>query len=379
MSMTQIPSTISPPCWLDKNGKLDVSPPFPASEVLAFRNGLLHMPSFVDGLKPDFIQPTPRFFNISGGIPFHFEPNAPAPVAWLAFLKQLWPDDEEQILALQCWFGYVLSSSTAQQKILLIIGPKRSGKGTIARVLTSIIGEKNVAAPTLAGLGTNFGMSGLVGKSLAIIADARLSGRTDSAIVTERLLSISGEDLQTIDRKYNTLMTLKLGARFMLLTNEMPRFSDSSGALVSRFICLETRKSFIGNEDVGLTDRLTAERAGILLWAIEGWRMLKDSGRLLNPKSSQALLEDFDDLVSPINAFLRECCDVEPGRWVYVDSLFKRYLAWCEDNERQAVTKQTFGRDLRAAGAIQCKQCRNEDGKQARYYDGVDLKAVSIP
>jgi len=38
-----------------------------------------------------------------------------------------------------------------------------------------------------------------VNKSLAIISDARLSGRTDQAIVTERLLSISGEDSLTID------------------------------------------------------------------------------------------------------------------------------------------------------------------------------------
>ena len=70
---------------------------------------------------------------------------------------------------------------TRQQKILMLVGPKRSGKGTIAKVLAQLIGLKNVCAPTLASLGMNFGLWPLVGKSLAIIADARLSNRSDIA------------------------------------------------------------------------------------------------------------------------------------------------------------------------------------------------------
>ena len=49
-------------------------------------------------------------------------------------LDQLWAGDSESIAALQEWFGYCLTNDTRQQKILMIVGPKRSGKGTIARV-----------------------------------------------------------------------------------------------------------------------------------------------------------------------------------------------------------------------------------------------------
>ncbi|MGW5470358.1 hypothetical protein [Streptomyces chartreusis] len=58
-----------------------------------------------------------------------------------------------------------------------MVGPSRSGKGTIARVLKMLVGKENLAGPTLAGLGTNFGLSTLVGKPLAVISDARLSGQ----------------------------------------------------------------------------------------------------------------------------------------------------------------------------------------------------------
>ena len=75
------------------------------------------------------------------------------------------------------WFGYYLLPDTAQQKIGLIVGPKRSGKGTIGRVLTGVLGRANVCGPTRASLGTNFGLWPLLHKQLAIISDARLSGR----------------------------------------------------------------------------------------------------------------------------------------------------------------------------------------------------------
>jgi putative DNA primase/helicase len=45
-------------------------------------------------------------------------------------------DDVEAIETLQEWCGYCLTTDTRQQKIFLVVGPKRSGKGTIARVLT---------------------------------------------------------------------------------------------------------------------------------------------------------------------------------------------------------------------------------------------------
>ncbi len=50
---------------------------------------------------------------------FDFSQCAPTPLAWLSFLKALWPDDPEAILALQEWFGYCLLPDTAQQKIRL--------------------------------------------------------------------------------------------------------------------------------------------------------------------------------------------------------------------------------------------------------------------
>src|SRR5262245_30303787 len=42
-------------------------------------------------------------------------------------------------------FGLMLTGDTRFQKVFMLIGPKRSGKGTIARVLTELLGKDNVA------------------------------------------------------------------------------------------------------------------------------------------------------------------------------------------------------------------------------------------
>ena len=111
---------------------------------------------------------------------------------------------------MQEWFGYVLSGRTDVEKILLMIGPARSGKGTIARILAAMVGRGHVAGPTLASLQTNFGLSPLLGKPLAIVSDARLGSNTNVPAVVERLLAISGEDMLTIDRKYRGVQALRI-------------------------------------------------------------------------------------------------------------------------------------------------------------------------
>ncbi len=98
---------------------------------------------------------------------------------------------------------------------------------TPARILSAVIGLANVCGPTLSSLATNFGLWPLVNKQLAVISDARLSGRrADEAVITERLLAISGEDAITIDRKNLQPVTLRLTARFMFLSNELPMLAD---------------------------------------------------------------------------------------------------------------------------------------------------------
>lgn len=359
-SSTFLPRTVLTPSWLGGDG------PAPAGETIACANGLLHWPTRT--LHPH----TPRFY-VHHSVPFAYDAVAPAPARWERFLRELWPDDPDAIGALQEMFGYLISGSTAQQKMFLLVGPPRSGKGTIGRVLTALIGHHHVAGPTLSGLATNFGLQPLIGKPVAIVADARLRSGQDA--IVERLLSISGEDYLTVDRKYQEPWTGRLPSRFVILTNELPRLSDTSGALASRFVVLTLQRSFYDCEDTGLTDDLLTELPGILGWALDGLDRLRDRGRFEPPASSEEAVRELADLASPVGAFLRDECVVGPAHSCSVGALYQAWRQWCSlQGSEHVTTRQTFGRDLRAAlPQVRDAQVGGRTTRERRYV-GVALR-----
>jgi putative DNA primase/helicase len=232
-----VSSDIDPPSWIGLHAAAETQP----AQMISCSNGLLDLSTRT------ILDHTPALFNVVT-VPFAYDRHVGSPTAWLDFLASIWPDDPESIALLQEYVGYVLSGRTDMQKLGLLIGPTRSGKGTIARILTELLGRGHVAGPTLASLSTNFGLSPLLGKPLAIISDARL-GDSPSHTVVERLLSITGEDMLTVDRKFRDPWSGKLPTRFVILSNELPKFKDSSGAIANRLVILQMTRSFQGHED----------------------------------------------------------------------------------------------------------------------------------
>ena len=364
---TLLPAAVAAPVWVD-----GATGP-PARECLFAANGTVHLPVLVAG-GPDFrTPPDPRLFSTTA-LPFDFDPGAPAPAEWLRFVRALWPSDPQSISLLQEWFGYCLTPDTRQQKVLLVVGPGRSGKGTAARILTRLVGPANTAAPTLGSLAERFGLAPLVGKSLAVIGDGHLSNRADAAVITERLKSISGEDLQTVDRKNREPVDVRLGVRFLILTNEVPRLSDASGVIASRLLLLRTAESHLGKEDLGLEDRLAAELPGILLWAIEGWKRLRDRGRFVQPTAGAEVLRDMEELASPIKGFVRDRCGLGPKRSAAIPDLYRAWQFWCSENGFQHPgPANLFARNLRSAfPALAAARPRTAGGRE-RHLLGIDL------
>ncbi len=325
----------APPCWIAEPGQ-------PPREIISCANGLLHLPT------GSLLPASPSFFT-RNALEIAYDASAPRPTSWLAFLGQIWPDDRDSIAVLQEVFGYLLVPDTSQQKVFMLIGPARSGKGTIGRVLTRLVGEANAVGSDMKSLGGNFGLQPLIGKQLAIVADMRLGRRTDPAAIAENLLRISGEDLVTADRKNKTAWTGTLAVRFVIMTNELPKFSDASGALANRFVPLVMTESFLGREDHGLTARLLVELPGILNWAIEGWRRLHDRGHFVLPGRSRDAIQDLHDMASPVSAFVRDRCALDPEGTVEKVVLYGAWREWCLARGEALDEDAIFARNLLAA------------------------------
>ena len=336
--------------------------------MISFTNGMLDL----DTMKLE--ENTPDLFTVNA-VEFDYDPTAPKPQEWFNFLTSLWYADPECIACLKQVFGYLITQDTSQQKIFMLVGPKRSGKGTISKVLQALIGRSNFAGPTLAMLGNQYGAQNLIGKTLATIPDARLSGKRDQTVIVERLLSISGEDTISIERKYKDAWVGRLRTRFVMLTNEFPRFTDVSTALAGRFVVLQLIKSFYGQEDRGLIHRLLKELPGIMNWAIEGWQELDSDGSFTLPETSKLAQEEMEEITSPMRLFVRENCALDPNIEVDIDDLFDVWKEWCESNNRKfAGNKQMFGRDLRTVVPGITISTHRVGADRRRFYCGVGLR-----
>ena len=359
-SLCNLDGMVVPPVWLDE----DIARA-PADEFVPVANGLLHLPS------GKLFPPSPNYFAV-GGSAVAFDVRAPQPTNWLKFLHDTFGDDRLSIDLLQEWMGYCLSANTSQHKIMLLVGPPRSGKSTIASLMTALLGSSNVVAMSMASLSETFGLESLIGKKLAISGDARIGGRADQSSIVERLLGISGEDTQIINRKFRHAWSGRLPTRLMMLSNELPRLADNSGALAKRFLVLQTVRSFYGEEDHTLEARLRAEMPGILNWAMDGYRRLRDRGRFVQPESAAQAIREVEELASPIKAFVAEKCGLDGE--VPINELYGAYVPWCKDNGHEAASKLTFGRNLKAAvPGLKQSQHRNGDDRQ-RIYVGISLK-----
>jgi putative DNA primase/helicase len=357
----------SAPSWLI-DGQRD------PTAMLACRNGLLHVPT------GQVIPPTPSFFTFNQ-IDFDFDEHAAAPTTFLAFLDSLFPEgDPDAIQLIQEIFGYVLTPDRRFQKIPLIVGPKRGGKGTLAKILKCLVGSRNVCNPTLSDLGITFGRQSLIGKTLAVIGDLRLGPKSDLSKIAEVLLSISGEDDQTVHRKNKEDWHGRLFVLFIILSNELPNLHDTSGALASRFLLLQLTKSFYANPDLTLADRIIAtEMPGILKWALEGRARLYARGHFVQPESGKASIKALEELASPVGAFVRERCRVKIGGEVSQSVLFEEWRRWCAKSGHLNVgTIQVFGRDLRAALPWITDRYPRINGGRERRWQGLELTVKSV-
>jgi len=344
-------------CWSDE--------PF-----ICCKNGVLRLS---DGrLLPH----DPRLFTLNA-IDTEYRADAPAP-RWMQFLDELWDDDHETRDALQEFFGLTLTDETKFQKGFIIVGPARSGKGTIARMLMHLLGRSNYCGPSLNQLAQSFGMQGLIGKKLAVVPDARLDNRANRSVITEKLLSIIGEDVQDINRKNKPYWSGILRLRILILSNELPDFKDDTGVIATRFIILQTLNSYLGREDTELEAKLRGELSGILNWALAGWHRLAQRGRFIPPRGDE-LNEELSNNASAVKAFVAERCEFGDGYSVSIEATYNAYRVWCEGSGARGWADRLpinqFSHKMRSAFPGQINVIRPRDGgTRKRVFVGLRLR-----
>lgn len=285
-----------------------------------------------------------RSFFTTNLMPYNHNPQAPRE-QWLLFMEAIFEGDQEMICLLQEWFGYMMSSSYDYHKVLLMLGPKRCGKGTIGQILKILVGEQNFTGATLSSFAVDSFIESLQTKTVAFIGDAAKTvpgNRVEN--VTERLKGISGADDQQFHRMYKGSMTTQLPTRITIASNHVPRLFDDSGALASRLIVMPFNVSFYGREDITLFGKLKAEIEGIAAWSLEGLARLRQNGQFTLPMASIAEKEYISESYSPLMTFVEEVCSIGVGNGkIRAEDIYDSYKAWAVLNQEDNIlTRKPF-------------------------------------
>ena len=352
-----------PPIWLEKYAGSKPS----ASKLVSLRNGIFH-------LEDSILIPHSLGFFTQNSLPFEYDQLAQCPT-WMGFLSSVWADDQESIDTLQEMFGYILSGDTRQQKFFNIIGPRRSGKGTINKVLVALLGQHNTVAPELGELCDTFGLQPWLGKLLASFTDARAPERNRSAVVSQ-LLRIVGGDTITVNRKNKEAWNGYLPTRLVIYSNEVLQLTENSNALTGRMVVLKMTKSFFNKEDTDLAYKLEQELGGIFNWAMAGLkRRIARGGHFLQPTSGKEYLDLMAELGNPIGTFVEDALEFDPKAIVRKEDVFACFKHWALKKSMSPGTEQAFKRRFLAAtqeNYVMAQQVQIK-GERSQVYLGIRL------
>ena len=105
--------------------------------------------------------------------------------------------------------------------------------------------------------------------------------------------------------------------------------------------------------DPALKDRIKAEGAGILNWALQGLRRLKERGDFELPEVVREATESFREANDVVGVFVREAClvsDDPEGYEVQSGKLYEAYRHWCRQNGHMPLSSTALAPEWRRLG-----------------------------
>lgn len=313
---------------------------YPA-EWICFENGMY------DPVNKRMIQHDDKYCCINQ-IPHEYHPEKPLKAGktieeYLNFICDGKQDTREMLLQ---FLGYSLTRDTKQQKFLILTGEGGSGKSTLIKCFEMLVGQRNISNVSLTDLQQRFSSIELMGMLANSCADLEIGALTDTSMIKK----LVGEDSIKGERKGKDLVFFKNYAKLIFSTNELPVIkSEKTNAFYRRLIVFPMNK-VPERKDPDLFHKLEAEKDYLLMLAVQALERMYEQKNITVASASEHEIERLRADSDTVEGFILEECEKEDGcRWERTE-LYKDYSDFCEENERQALTKNNFYKSLRLKG-----------------------------
>lgn len=296
-----------------------------------------------------------------------YDPFATCP-RWEEFIKEVLPDEGARIFV-QKAMGYSLSARRGEHIVLMFLGTGCNGKTVLLIVWAFLLGELAVAAPPDLLTAKQGGHPA----ELAMLRGARfvhLSEPQDGRLAVERLKALSGGDRISARHMNRDFFEFSPVCLLAVALNHRLRTNDAGMALWRRIREIDFPVTIAPERrDPLLPERLRAELPGILLWALEGWRMYQAHG-LEPPDAVRAATDAYREQSDPLGEFLDDRCIVLPSCRVTAAELHRAFARWSHDAGELPLSRRVFGDRLAQRGFV-----RQRFTGGVRGWLGLDVKS----
>lgn len=323
-----------------------------------FKNGMLD----VQEMK---IHPHSPEYRSMNQIPHEFSFQPVKGENTLKFLKEAVPDSGDRQM-FYTYLGYCMTCDTSMQKFMMIKGEGGTGKSRLIALAEYIVGKPNYVNVSLADLNERFYPSNLFGKLMNSCADIS----TAPLNAVDVLKKCTGDDEIIFERKgMDANRSFRSYAKLLFSANKIPlNLDEKSNAFYRRLLILEMNVK-PAKIDLRLDEKLQSEVQFSIFMAVRWLHEMYEKGRIPESENSKRLVNELYKDADSVKAWLEDCMKPAAGARCSRTVLYDLYDKYCEENDRQAIGRAKFYKNLVDKGYKEGK-----DRTVGRYIEGLDEK-----
>jgi P4 family phage/plasmid primase-like protien len=256
-------------------------------------------------------------------------------------------EDQEMTNFFQLLLGYCLLDCIEAHAVFFFYGGGQNGKSVLLDIIRGLLPEPLIGADKLQDLTSNrFRIANLVGKRLNV------AGEEESKYLKADLFKdISSGEVVTGERKFQGTFKFRPKVKMIFATQKIPTFDAVDKAMRRRVFIIPFTKTVPDDKRIPFLAKkiLAEERPQIIAWALEGAKhIIEREFKFPRPAAiAQATKQQEQNTSSTLQFFndnfkiTGSVTDVYPKAHTYT-----LYTHWCEEENRQRVSKQRFFQEL---------------------------------
>lgn len=215
----------------------------------------------------------------------------------------------------------------------------RAGKGTLERMLRSLVPAAFVTAVSPFVWDKEYYLASLAGARLNVVGELP----DGDAIPAAAFKTVIGGDLLTGRHPTHRPISFKNEAAHLFMSNHMINSRDHSEAFFARWKMVEFPNSLLRSglpQDHTLPERILAqELPGIVQWALDGAVRLIANGGFSKSAAHDRLMAQWRRSTNSIEEFIHESCVLGTEHCAVRSQFYQAYAQWCTESGRKPFGK----------------------------------------